>query len=666
MVKDEQSALKASFERALEFLTAGDAVMAEKICRRTIKEVSNSDPNIQVLLCVALIRQGRSGSAVKRLKHILRSFPDFPPAVEELGNALLAQNKPDQAIDAFQQALKINPENAAVMIKLGKIYSKLGRKDEANEMYQSALALEPTKERVATAAQAFARGQTEEAEKICRQVLREHPNEVDAMRLLASIANKLEQRDDAIILLERAVELKPKFAGAWADLAETYTESEKFGEALDAVQRVIKLQPNMPFGHMIRGSILGKKDDHEGAINAFKEALEIEPEHIGSNMGLGNTLKTIGRYDEAVKSYKKCIEAQPLFSEAYWSLANLKTYSFDDDEIKNMEKHVQSQDLTPASKAFFHIAIANAKEKQMKYGEAWYHFHTGNELRRTSEIYDSVTTQVTHDALIETFDEEFVNSTKGSGCQSDAPIFILGLPRSGSTLIEQILASHSRVEGTRELPDISLLGRRLTKSKPPGIKYPDAVKHMTDEEKTEYGESYLETSKRYRTDKPRFIDKMPNNFAHIGFIKTILPNAKIINAKRHPLDSCVSSFKQLFYKGQSWSYDLFEIGEYYLEYERMMDHWHSLYPGEIYDIQYENIVNNQEDESRALIEYCGLDWEDSCLKFYENKRSVNTASSEQVRQPIYKGAMYAWKNYESEIGALKDILEPVLAKYPQD
>lgn len=666
MVKDEQSALKASFERALEFLTAGDAVMAEKICRRTIKEVSNSDPNIQVLLCVALIRQGRSGSAVKRLKHILRSFPDFPPAVEELGNALLAQNKPDQAIDAFQQALKINPENAAVMIKLGKIYSKLGRKDEANEMYQSALALEPTKERVATAAQAFARGQTEEAEKICRQVLREHPNEVDAMRLLASIANKLEQRDDAIILLERAVELKPKFAGAWADLAETYTESEKFGEALDAVQRVIKLQPNMPFGHMIRGSILGKKDDHEGAINAFKEALEIEPEHIGSNMGLGNTLKTIGRYDEAVKSYKKCIEAQPLFSEAYWSLANLKTYSFDDDEIKNMEKHVQSQDLTPASKAFFHIAIANAKEKQMKYGEAWYHFHTGNELRRTSEIYDSVTTQVTHDALIETFDEEFVNSTKGSGCQSDAPIFILGLPRSGSTLIEQILASHSRVEGTRELPDISLLGRRLTKSKPPGIKYPDAVKHMTDEEKTEYGESYLKTSKRYRTDKPRFIDKMPNNFAHIGFIKTILPNAKIINAKRHPLDSCVSSFKQLFYKGQSWSYDLFEIGEYYLEYERMMDHWHSLYPGEIYDIQYENIVNNQEDESRALIQYCGLDWEDSCLRFYENKRSVNTASSEQVRQPIYKGAMYAWKNYESEIGALKDILEPVLAKYPQD
>ena len=266
---------------------------------------------------------------------------------------------------------------------------------------------------------------------------------------------------------------------------------------------------------------------------------------------------------------------------------------------------------------------------------------------------------------METFTKDFVKTTKGKGCQSDAPIFILGLPRSGSTLVEQILASHSKVEGTRELPDISLLGRKLTKIKPPGIKYPDAVKHMTDEEMTEFGEDYLKTSMRYRTDRPYFIDKMPNNFAHIGFIKTILPNAKIINAKRHPLDSCVSSFKQLFYKGQSWSYDLFEIGEYYLEYIRLMNHWHEIYPGDIYDISYESLIENQEEETKKLIDYCGLDWEEGCLKFYENKRSVNTASSEQVRQPIYKGAMFAWKNYESELGPLIEILEPVLDELPK-
>lgn len=666
MVKDEHSALKASFERALEFLNAGDHIMAEKICRRAIKEVSNSDPNIQVLLCVSLTRQGRSGSAVKRLKHILRSFPDFAPAHEELGNALLAQNKPDKAIEAFKKALQLRPNNASAMIKLGKIFSQLGRKDEANEFYQSALALEPTKERLASAAQAFARGQIEEAEKICRQVLKEHPDDIDGLRLLASIANKMEQRDDAIVLLERAVELKPKFAGAWGDLAETYTESEAFGKALDAVQRVIKLQPNLPFGHMIRGSILGKMDDHEGSIQSYNNALEIEPQHIGSNMGLGNILKTVGKYDEAVTAYKKCIEAQPKFSEAYWSLANLKTYTFDESEIKGMEEHIQNADLPPPSKAFFHIALANAKEKQKNYGEAWYHYYTGNELRRQSEVYDSVTTQVTHDTLIETFTVDFVSSTKGLGCQSDAPIFILGLPRSGSTLVEQIIASHSQVEGTRELPDISLLGRKLTKIKPPGVRYPEAVKDMTDNEKIEFGESYLETSKRYRTNKTHFIDKMPNNFAHIGFIKTILPNAKIINAKRHPLDSCVSSFKQLFYKGQSWSYDIFEIGEYYLEYERLMKYWHEIYPGEIYDIQYESLIENQEEESRKLIEYCALDWEESCLEFYKNKRSVNTASSEQVRQPIYKGAMNAWRNYESEIGPLIEMLDPILKEKHQD
>ena len=226
------------------------------------------------------------------------------------------------------------------------------------------------------------------------------------------------------------------------------------------------------------------------------------------------------------------------------------------------------------------------------------------------------------------------------------------------------MASHSLVEGTKELPDLSLLARKLTKSRPQGIKYPDAVKDMSDDELVEYGEDYLTTTKRYRTDKPHFIDKMPNNFANIGFLKMILPNAKVINAQRNPLDSCISSYKQLFYKGQSWSYDLFEIAEYYLEYQRMMDHWHKLFPGEILDLKYENLINNQQDETESLLKYCGLEWEEQCLKFYETERSINTASSEQVRQPIYKGAMNAWKNYESHIGPLIETLEPVLS--PED
>jgi len=664
MAKDDISALKASFERAMAFLNAGDAKMAEKICRSTLNEVSSGEPNLQVLLSVALIRQGRSGAAVKRLKHTLRMFPDFPQAHEELGNALLAQNNPDKAIESFRKAIELNPENPSSLIKLGKIYSALGRKEEAEESYKAALALDPIQEQLATATQLFARGEVEEAEKLCREVLKKKPDDVNGLVLLASIASKMEQKEDAIVLLERAVELKPKFARAWADLAESYSEIENYGKALDAVQRVIQLQPDLPFGFMIRGSILGKMHDHEGAIKSYGDALKIEPDHMGSNMGLGNVLKTVGRYDESVAAYKKCVEIQPIFAEAYWSLANLKTYTFDESEMKAMEEHVKNDQMPINNKAFFHIALANAKEKQKDYEEAWVNFETGNDLRRQEEVYDSVQTQVTHDQLIEVFNEELIESIKGKGCQSKAPILIVGLPRSGSTLIEQILASHSLVEGTKELPDLSLLARKLTKSRPQGIKYPDAVKDMSDEELVEYGEDYLTTTKRYRTDKPHFIDKMPNNFANIGFLKMILPNAKVINAQRNPLDSCISSYKQLFYKGQSWSYDLFEIAEYYLEYQRMMDHWHKLFPGEILDLKYESIINNQKDTTENLLKYCGLEWEEQCLKFYETERSINTASSEQVRQPIYKGAMNAWKNYERHIAPLIETLEPVLS--PED
>ena len=664
MAKDDISAVKASFERALAFLNAGDAKMAEKICRSSLKDISSGDPNIQVLLCVALVRQGRSGSAVKRLKHTLRMFPDFPQAHEELGNALLAQNKPEMAIESFKKAIELNTENPSALIKLGKIYSALGRKEEAEESYKVAMAMDPIQEQLATATQLFAKGDAEEAEKLCREALKIKPDDVNGLRLLAAIASKMEQKQDAITLLERAVELKPKFSGAWGDLAESYSEIDDYGKALDAVQRVIKLQPQLPFGFMIRGGILAKMSDHEGAIKSYEDALGVEPDHMGSNMGLGNVLKTVGRFDESVVAYKKCIEIQPLFAEAYWSLANLKTYTFDESEIKTMEEHITNDQMPISNKAFFHVALANAKEKQKDYEKAWVNFQTGNNLRRQEEVYDSVQTQVTHDDLIEVFDENLIKSKKGKGCLSAAPILIVGLPRSGSTLIEQILASHSQVEGTKELPDLSLLSRKLTRSKPQGIKYPYAAKDLTDEELIEFGEDYLTTTKKYRTGKPHFIDKMPNNFAHIGFLKMILPNAKVINAQRNPLDSCISSYKQLFYKGQSWSYDLFEIAEYYLEYQRMMDHWHQVLPGEIHDLKYENLINNQQYETEKLLEYCGLDWEEKCLRFYETERSINTASSEQVRQPIYKGSMNAWKNYERHIAPLIETLEPVLS--PED
>ena len=667
MATNELAALKASFNRAKAFLNAGDAKMAEKICRSGLKQITSGDPNLQVLLCVAMIRQGRSGAAVKRLKHALRMFPDFPQAHEELGNAFLGQNKPEKAIESFQKAIELDPNNASARIKLGKIFSALGRRQEADEAYKEALKLDPMQEKLASAAQLLRQNKVEEAERICRQALREQPDDVNGLRLLASIASQLEQKDDAIVLLERAVELKPKFSGAWSDLAEAYSDTDEFGKALDAVQRVIKLQPDLPFGFMVRAGILTKSGDHQGGLEAYEEALKIEPDHVGSNMGIGNVLKTVGRFDESVEAYKKCIKTQPLFAEAYWSLANLKTYQFEASEIEQMEHHVKNEMMLEEHKAFFHIALANAKEKEKKFDAAWQHFMDGNTMRRSGEIYDAVQTQVSHDELIDTFTEDFIKAKKDLvGHQSNAPIFIVGLPRSGSTLVEQILASHSLVEGTKELPDLPLLGRKLSKSRGRGIKYPSAVTTMTDAEFVEFGESYLTTTQRYRTGKPHFIDKMPNNFASLGFLKLILPNATVINAKRHPLDCCISCFKQLFYKGQSWSYDLFEIGEYYLEYDRMMKHWHTVLPNEIHDLEYAEMINDQENVTRRLLNFCQLDWEEKCLRFYETKRSINTASSEQVRLPIYKGALNSWRLYEEHIGPLIEILEPILLELPKE
>ena len=655
MATNELAALKASFNRAKAFLNAGDAKMAEKICRSGLKQITSGDPNLQVLLCVAMIRQGRSGAAVKRLKHTLRMFPDFPQAHEELGNALLGQNKPEKAIESFQKAIELDSNNASAHIKLGKIFSALGRRQEADEAYKEALKLEPMQEKLASAAQLLRQNKIEEAEKICRQALRDKPDDVNGLRLLASIASKLEQKDDAIVLLERAVELKPKFAGAWSDLAEAYSDIDEYGKALDAVQRVIKLQPDLPFGFMVRGGILTKSGDHQGGIAAYEEALKIEPDHLGSNMGIGNVLKTVGRFDESVEAYKQCIKIQPLFAEAYWSLANLKTYQFATSEIEQMEEHVKNEMMQEEYRAFFHIALANAKEKEKKYNEAWHHFMDGNTMRRSGEIYDAVQTQVTHDELIDTFSEDFIKQKKGSvGHQSNAPIFIVGLPRSGSTLVEQILASHSEVYGAGELgflKDLAVpLLQRLSKEN-----INQKSHGLTDKDISNVRNGYLEKLGSLPFQESIITDKMPLNFKYAGIILSAFPEAKIIHTTRDPIATCWSIYKQYFVtSGNAYGYSLQSLVEYYNLYKELMSFWHDKFPGKIYDLCYEDLTENQEGESRKLLEICELEWEDQCLDFHKSKRAVSTASSTQVRQKMYQGSSEAWRNYEQHLKPLID------------
>ena len=417
----------------------------------------------------------------------------------------------------------------------------------------------------------------------------------------------------------------------------------------------------------MRGNILTKAQRHEESLAAYQQALDVNEHSVGALAGMGHVLKTIGRSEESIEAYRQCIKKHPAYGEAYWSLANLKTFEFDSEEVEVMQAMVEREHIPDEPKVNFFLSIGKHFENEKDFDKAFEHYRLGNELRRAHEIYDPVQTQVVHDRIIEVFNSEFLQERESWGDPDASPILVVGLPRSGSTLIEQILASHSMVEGTMELPDLARIISSLSKREKKGrIEYPEAMLKLDEDSIRDLGRSYIESTSRFRSDKVYFIDKMPNNFPSIGFLHLILPNAKVINARRHPLDSCMGSYKQLFYKGQSWSYDQFEIGQYYLQYQRIMDHWHDVLPGKVLDVHYEDMVADQENQTRRLLEHLGLPWEDQVLRFYETERAVNTASSEQVRQPIYTKALNHWRNYESQLEELIEILEPLLKELPEE
>ena len=509
-------------------------------------------------------------------------------------------------------------------------------------------------------------GRFEDAEKNLREILSRQPGNIKAMRMLGTIALEANRWKAARRILERAVELAPNVAVGWTDLANLYLKQDRYDEALEKVRKAIEIAPDFAHAWVVQGNTLSRAQRHTEALEAYRKALEISPRNVGALSGCGHVLKTIGRQQEAIEAYRNCIRANPTYGETYWSLANLKTFEFEPDEVRLMTRLSVDESLADEPRVNMFLSLGKHYENEEDYDRAFEYYRRGNDLRRQNEIYDPVHTQVVHDRIIETFDRDFFDNHEGSGNPSPAPILIVGLPRSGSTLIEQILASHSQVEGTMELPDLGRMINALGRQSRGGAKYPEIVLKLDEEAIVGLGRQYLESTMRYRSDSPHFIDKMPNNFPAVGFLQLILPNAKVINARRHPLDSCLGCYKQLFYRGQSFTYDQYELGHYYLQYQRIMDHWHDVLPGKVLDVQYEDMVADQEHQTRRLLEYCGLPWEDRCLRFYETDRPIHTASSEQVRQPIYTKAVNFWRNYEQHLGELIEILEPLLRELPPE
>jgi tetratricopeptide (TPR) repeat protein len=372
----------------------------------------------------------------------------------------------------------------------------------------------------------------------------------------------------------------------------------------------------------------------------------------------------VGDQDGGIAAYRRAIELRPNFGETYYSLANLKTFRFTEQDVEAMSQRLANESLPVECRVHFAFSLGKAFEDQKHYDQAFEHYALANQLHRDTIAYDPVQTGVAHERMRNVFSADyFANQGPESGCQSADPIFIVGLPRSGSTLLEQILASHSLVDGTSELPDISMIAQGLTQPRSGQI-FPQCMSDLRESVIRELGEQYLAQTRRHRGHAAFFTDKMPNNFAYVGFIKTILPNAKIIDARRHPMDSCFGCFKQHFAKGQTFTYDLFELGEFYLEYCELMDHWNSVLPGAVLHVQYEEVVADLDTQVRRILEFCGLPFEESCVNFHETERAVRTASSEQVRQPIYSGSVQTWKRYGEHLDGLREILEPVFPDIP--
>ena len=511
--------------------------------------------------------------------------------------------------------------------------------------------------RLIAAALALHDNELPRAEPLLREHLREDPFDVYAIRMFAELAGRIGRFRDAESLLRRALELSPAFTAARANLALVLYRQNRAAEALAELDQVIAEDPDNPGHANLQAAAYGRTGDFDEALALYPRVLERAPAQPRVWMSYGHMLKTIGRQADGIAAYRRALDYAPTLGEAWWSLANLKTVRFDEADLTAMDAALARADIAPEDRFHLDFALGKALEDRGDAAAAFAHYAAGNALRRESLDYDADETSRFVDVLIALATPEFLAARAGRGFAATDPIFVLGMPRAGSTLVEQILASHSAVEGTSELPDIPLLARR-------DKRYPARLANLAPEDLAGLGEEYLQRTRIQRkTDRPFFIDKLPNNWAHTVFIALILPGARIIDARRHPLGCCFSNFKQHFARGQAFSYSLEDMGRYYRDYVRLMDHVDRVMPGRVHRVIYEDMVDHTEREVRALLAHCGLPFEEACLAFHRTERAVRTASSEQVRQPIFREGTSGWQPFSAWLDPLREALGPTLESW---
>ena len=603
----------------------------------------------------------------KYIEHLLFKAPDMGRAFQELGHLNRDMGNEEKAVMHYRQACELNPALLAAWNYLYKYFEKNKNKPAADHAIEQINKLQSLPSVLLYIDQILNEGRLGLAETKCRSFLKENPTHTYAMSLLAEIANRMGYFDDAEFLLEKAVEFKPDDGDLRMKYASILRKKQKFAKTMEQVNILCEKYPENLNYQAHRASEIMQNGGHEEAITLLDDILNKNPFNFSTLTSKGHAQKTLGRTDQAIKSYQSAYKIKPDHGEAFFSLANLKTYSFTIKELDSMRKQVSRVDLSLRDKAYFHFALAQGCEVNGEYDEAFFHLERGNKIKNEQSQYSIERMEKELQAQIEVCDETFFGDLGSGGHDTKDPIFILGLPRAGSTLIEQILASHSMIDGTLELPNILSIAQSLRGDDIYGKlgNYPKSMKSLTHEQRESLGKGFIEDTKMHRKDAPKFTDKMPNNFRHIGLIHLIMPNAKIIDARRYPLDCCFSMFKQLFAQGQEFSYGLAEAGSYYTGYIKLMNHWNRVLPDKILKVNNEDIIEDLEGQVRRMLEFLELPYQEECISFYETDRSVRTASSEQVRRPINKDGMGRWKPYSKHLKTLLNNLDEELLK-PED
>lgn len=652
-------------EHAKSQLRNGQILDAVKTANR-ILECHAGDIETLYILAVAQRYLTQSDLALQTLERLIKASPEYGHAYQEQGHNYMQINNKMAAVRAYTRAVEFNPALIASWKALTKLYFESGDGDAAAKAQRSYSFLAKLPKELVSVSSLIHEGDIYKAEQLCRQFLRKRPHHIEAMRLLAAIGQKLNIYDDAEFLLESCLEFSPDYRIARFDYVNVLLKRQKFGKALEQAAALVKEAPgNFGFQNLFANAnvMIG---NHDEALKAYQYLLKQAPDNHQIMLSIGHVQKTIGQQRAAIDSYRRAYEVKHDCGDAYWSLANLKTYRFTDSEIDLAEQAEREEGVSLADRFHLCFALGKAHEDRGDIAKSFTYYERGNQLKKEQSRYSADRTELELKAQAKVFTSKFLDKLNEEGCDAPDPIFIVGLPRAGSTLLEQILASHSQVDGTFELPNILALahklnGRRLISEE---ARYPKVLQEIPADQLKSLGEAYITDTKIHRGNAPFFIDKMPNNFRHIGLIHLILPNAKIIDIRRHPMACCFSGFKQLFAEGQEFTYGLEEIGRYYKGYVDLMDHWDQVLPGKILRVQYEDVIDDLETQVRRILGFCRLRYEESCVEFYKTSRSVRTASSEQVRQPIYRTGLEQWKRYEAHLDPLKAALGMILERYP--